>query len=132
MPIARKHRQTLPTRVKKVPSVIGHFSFLLHVMRKPVATPEKVDPADGTMSQMPESVALCNSTAWKKMGTLKRMALTTTAARKLPKIRLARGACVMMLRGMMGLFARDSVHMKRGVLRRKTRRELMTMGCVQG
>lgn len=128
----RKQRQTLPMATKKVPSVTDHFNFLLHVIRKPVAKPENVEPAEGTMSQIPESVALCKSTAWKNMGTLKRIAFNTTPARKLPNMRFARGEFVMMLRGMIGFLAQCSVHRKRGVLMMKTMKAPTTKGWDHG
>ena len=129
---AKKQMQKLPTNIRKLPSVTGHFNRLLHVIRKPIATPENVDPAEGTMSQIPDLVALCRRTAWKNMGTLKRMAFTTIAARKLLTMRFARAEFVTIPSGMMGLLARYSVQMKRGVLIMKLTSAPITIGCVHG
>jgi len=88
--------------MREAPRTTGHLRRRDQVIRKPVLTPEMEAAMVGMRRCRPEEVADSRRTAWKKMGTLKRMALMTTAERKLEKMRLERGECVRRRSGMMG------------------------------
>jgi hypothetical protein len=97
--LARQHG---PTKMRKAPSTTGHFRRRDQVTRTPVVTPHIVEAMVGTRRWSPEEVADSRRTAWKKMGTLKKTALMTSAEMKLEKMMLDRGERVRRPRGMMG------------------------------
>jgi hypothetical protein len=74
-------------------------------MRKPVAVPVRDEAREQVMRRRPEVVAEVRRTAWKKRGTLKRVALERKEAMWLLKMRLKCGECRTRWMGMMGLAA---------------------------
>src|ERR1700748_2770950 len=101
-----------PIIMQKEPRTRGDFMRPVEVRKKPVKRPHTVVKSAGMEIRRPATEGDSPWTISKYKGALKRIWLLPIIAKKFENTRFARGACVIISRGMMGCCTLSSTQMR--------------------